>query len=94
MESSLPFQSSLPFLQSQSSQSQPSEASKMFEQSDFANKNNEDSKFIEKLLVEILTQPSADKDRNVQRILHRVRCLEGVILGLEKALGQMEKRKV
>ena len=82
MESSLPFQPSL-----------PSEASKMFEQSDFTNKN-EDSKFIEKLLVEILTQPSADKDRNVQRILHRVRCLEGVILGLEKALGQMEKRKV
>jgi len=69
----------------------------MFEQSktpnlEKKNKNNEDSEFIEKLLVEILTQPSADKDRNVQRILHRVRCLEGVILGLKKALEKIEKK--
>jgi Sec-independent protein translocase protein TatA len=68
-----------------------SEPSKMSEQS----KNpNEDSEFIEKLLVEILTQPSADKDRNVQRILHRVRCLEGLILGFEKALEKMEKKLI
>ena len=65
----------------------------MFEQSNLEQnkKINEDSEFIEKLLVEILTQPSADKDRNVKRILHRVRCLEGVILGLEKALEKIEK---
>jgi len=69
----------------------------MFEQSPNLEQNkkiNEDSEFIEKLLVEILTQPSADKDRNVQRILHRVRCLEGVILGLEKALEKMEKKLI
>jgi len=69
----------------------------MFEQSPNMEQNkkiNEDSEFIEKLLVEILTQPSADKDRNVQRILHRVRCLEGVILGLEKALEKMEKKLI
>jgi len=69
----------------------------MFEQSPNLEQNkkiNEDSEFIEKLLVEILTQPSADKDRNVQRILHRVRCLEGVILGMEKALEKMEKKLI
>jgi hypothetical protein len=69
----------------------------MFEQSPNLEQNkkiNEDSEFIEKLLVEILTQPSADKDRNVQRILHRVRCLEGVILGLEKAFEKMEKKLI
>jgi hypothetical protein len=48
--------------------------------------NNEDSKLIEKLLTEILTLPNVDKEKNVQQILHRVRCLEGVILGLEKVL--------
>ena len=48
--------------------------------------NNEDSKFIEKLLTEILTLPNVDKEKNVQQILHRVRCLEGVIWGLEKVL--------
>lgn len=48
--------------------------------------NNEDSKLIEKLLTEILTLPNVDKEKNVQQILHRVRCLEGVILGLERVL--------
>jgi hypothetical protein len=48
--------------------------------------NNEDSKLIEKLLTEILTLPNVDKEKNVQQILHRVRCLEGVIWGLEKVL--------
>ena len=56
--------------------------------------DNQDSKFVKRLLDEIMNRTSMDdfesKEIAAKKIVHRVRCLEGMVHGLTRILKKRE----